>query len=72
MPIMDGVDAVRLIRSSPGPNTDGLVIFALTANVMIEDVTEYRAVGVDEVIPKPIDLRHLAKALSEITPKPLA
>jgi CheY-like chemotaxis protein len=68
MPIMDGVEAVRLIRSSPGPYTDGLVIFALTANVMVEDVAEYRAVGVNEVIPKPIDLRRLSKALSEITP----
>jgi signal transduction histidine kinase/ActR/RegA family two-component response regulator len=72
MPIMDGVDAVRMIRSSSGPNTDGLIIFALTANVMIDDVAEYRAVGVDEVIPKPIDLRNLAKALSEIPLKPAA
>jgi signal transduction histidine kinase len=31
MPVMDGVEAVGLIRSTPGPNTEGLVIFALTA-----------------------------------------
>ena len=51
MPVMDGVTAVTLLREAGygGP------IVALTANVMRADVEQYRRVGCDDVLAKPID-----------------
>ncbi|CAN7607393.1 ATP-binding protein [Phenylobacterium sp. LjRoot164] len=64
MPVMDGREAVRTIRSleaqagrAPTP------IVALTANVMHRQVAEYEADGFDAVAPKPIEIRLLVEAM---------
>jgi len=51
MPVMDGVAATKLLRSS---NYRGPIV-ALTANVMQEDVALYRRSGCTDVLGKPID-----------------
>ncbi|XMB87170.1 ATP-binding protein [Mycoplasmatota bacterium WC44] len=54
MPIMDGVEATKYIRKEfPEKN---LKIFALTANVLKEQIDEYMKVGFDDYISKPIDV----------------
>jgi len=62
MPVMDGFTATRLIR-----NTLGLIelpIIALTAGVLPEQRQAAFAVGVDEILTKPIDLDQIAARLS--------
>ena len=50
MPVMDGRDATKAIREA-GINTP---IIALSANVMAQDVTEYKEAGCTDFMPKPI------------------
>jgi len=51
MPVMNGRDAAAAIREA-GINTP---IIALTANVMAEDIRDYRLAGCNEHLAKPID-----------------
>ncbi len=62
MPNMDGVDATRAIRASDGPNT-ATTIIAVTANAMATDRERYMKAGMDDFIPKPIDVPQLVGAL---------
>jgi signal transduction histidine kinase/CheY-like chemotaxis protein len=59
MPIMDGTDAIRILRDTICPQTDHLPIIALTANVMEKEVASYQEIGANDVISKPVDLRKL-------------
>jgi signal transduction histidine kinase/CheY-like chemotaxis protein len=61
MPEMNGVEAVRAIRAGEcGSRTP---ILAVTANVMAHQVEEYLAVGMDDVIAKPIQAQLLFAAI---------
>lgn len=63
MPRMDGAEAVRAIRALGGLHRE-MPIFMLTANVFAEDVSRYRAAGVDGVLKKPIEVGELFAALA--------
>ncbi len=70
MPVMDGLEATAALRQS-GNQTP---IVALTANVMAEDIHEYREMGCDDYLAKPIDkkrfyatLGHYLKPAAEIS-----
>ena len=59
MPVMDGPEAVRRIRSMNGPVAK-LPIIALTADAMPEHRERYLAAGLDAILTKPIAWEHLA------------
>lgn len=58
LPIMNGVEATRRIRSLDNCNAS-CPILAVTANAMRGDREEYMAAGMDDYIAKPIDLDDL-------------
>jgi CheY-like chemotaxis protein len=62
---MDGVAATREIRrleaERGGPRTP---IFAVTANVMNDQVAEYLAAGIDGHVAKPVAIDKLLAALT--------
>jgi signal transduction histidine kinase len=62
MPVMDGVQATRLIRSLSGPVAD-IPILALTANADPRDEAEYLAAGMNGVAQKPIQPDALLSAI---------
>ncbi len=62
MPIMDGITAVRHIRSERGPNQYTPVV-ALTANAMDVHIQAWREVGVQDILTKPIDPNQLISTL---------
>ena len=67
MPNMDGPTATRTIRQREADQ--GLVrtpIIALTANAMVEQVESYLAAGMDAVVSKPVDLKVLLTAISDV------
>jgi signal transduction histidine kinase/CheY-like chemotaxis protein len=66
MPVLNGGDAIRELRATSSPMTDNLPIFAMTANVMDQEVEEYRAAGADEVLAKPVDFVHLRQCMSRL------
>ncbi|HEX3133055.1 MAG TPA: response regulator, partial [Planctomycetota bacterium] len=61
MPIMDGVEATKLLRGDP--KTKDLPIIALTADAMLESQDEFRAAGMDDVVAKPINVERLLTTL---------
>ncbi|MFI3186262.1 MAG: response regulator, partial [Methylococcaceae bacterium] len=61
MPVMDGFEATRRIRSDPRFAT--LPIIALTGNVMTEDRKRCLASGMNDHIAKPVDWEQLFQTL---------
>lgn len=59
MPVLDGFGATKLIREL---DTE-IPIFALTANVMKEDIEKTKDAGMNEHLHKPIDIEVLHKTL---------
>jgi PAS domain S-box-containing protein len=54
MPETDGYETTRRLRELPG--MDGMIIIAMTANAMETDKAACLAAGMDDHIPKPIDI----------------
>jgi CheY-like chemotaxis protein len=65
MPVLDGLDATRVIREGDGPNK-ATPILALTANAMDHHRAAWRAVGVDTFLTKPIAPSLLLGALTSL------
>ena len=66
MPIMDGYEATRAIRTSQHREADSIPIIAMTANAFTEDVTLALAAGMNGHIAKPIDTHILFTTLAEL------
>jgi CheY-like chemotaxis protein/HPt (histidine-containing phosphotransfer) domain-containing protein len=62
MPVMDGIEATRLIRALPGP-MGAVPIISLTATVDAASVQKARDAGMNDYVPKPIDPDALLAAL---------
>lgn len=56
MPVMDGYEASRKLRSLDRPDAKTVPIIAMTANAFAEDVEESRNAGMNEHISKPLDI----------------
>jgi signal transduction histidine kinase/ActR/RegA family two-component response regulator len=67
MPVMDGLEAIRRIRSLPGEAARTPMV-AMTANVFPEQIAQYRAAGANDFIGKPIDPGLLAEAIERYAP----
>lgn len=61
MPIMDGLEATRQIRLQPA--FAHLPIIALTAGVTLEEQETYKAVGMNDFLPKPLDFKRLTETI---------
>lgn len=58
MPIMDGFEAARTIRTQQGPNQTTAIV-ALTANLMNGINQTCRESGMDDVLNKPIKMQEM-------------
>lgn len=63
MPIMDGYEATKRIRSMEEPGKRDIPILAMTANAFEEDKLEAKRAGMNGHISKPVDIEKLRKAL---------
>jgi CheY-like chemotaxis protein len=67
MPIMGGLEATRAIRSGKaGSRASGIPIIALTACAMTGDRETFLEAGMNEYLPKPVDLDSLRHALARV------
>jgi CheY-like chemotaxis protein/HPt (histidine-containing phosphotransfer) domain-containing protein len=72
MPVLDGLEATRLIRQLPKPRGD-LPILALTANVMMTEQEKCLRAGMNGVLMKPIDWDRVRAAIDRFcTAQPVA
>ncbi|MCP4323035.1 MAG: response regulator [Alteromonadales bacterium] len=62
MPNMDGVQACEIIKVTY-PN---IPIFALTANIMKDDIIKYKQVGFDYCLGKPIDVNEVYRLIQSV------
>ncbi len=62
MPVMDGSEAVRLIRAQA--KYDDIPIIAVTANVLRNDHERYMKLGMNDVVTKPISSERLHTVIS--------
>ncbi|MDD3335318.1 MAG: response regulator [Eubacteriales bacterium] len=63
MPLMDGYEATRAIRSSSHSQAHSIPIYAMTANAFIDDVNAALSSGMNGHIAKPIDTEVLYRTL---------
>lgn len=66
MPVMDGVEAARAIRSSGKDDAADIPIVAMTANAYAEDRQITMEAGMNRHLAKPIEREELIRALSEL------
>ena len=68
MPVMDGPETIRQVRSSEQPWSD-IPIITLTADAMIGDKDKYLAMGTDGYIAKPIAKAELLQEVTRVLAK---
>ena len=68
MPEMNGYELVTKIRLQEGDGDQRLPVIAITANALEADVEKCFAVGVDDVIAKPVELEDLRNVLDKWVP----
>ena len=66
MPVMDGMTATKIIRSTlPEPNKN-VKIIAMTANVLLEDVNQYFEAGMNAFVSKPFQIDELLLKIDSV------
>ena len=65
MPVMNGYEAAKMIRSLDREDAKVIPIIAMTANAFTEDKMRAKEAGMDEHIAKPVDGKLLVKVISE-------
>ena len=66
MPVMNGYNATKRIRSMDREDAKEIPIIAMTANAFTEDRIRAKEAGMDEHISKPVDGNLLVKAIHEL------
>ena len=66
MPVMDGIEATRCIRTSDKADARTVPIIALSANAFDEDTRKSIECGMNGHVAKPIDINRLHEALYKV------
>ena len=70
MPVMDGLEATRRIRSGENPLGRTIPILAMTANAFLEDMQKSKEAGMDEHMSKPVDISALEQVVKRFRVTP--
>lgn len=63
MPVMNGIDATKIIRDLEREDAQSIPIIAMTANALSSDMAETKAAGMNAHLSKPIDANQLYEVL---------
>ncbi len=66
MPVMNGYEAAKMIRSLDREDAKEVPIIAMTANAFTEDRIRAKEAGMDDHIAKPVDAKLLVKVIHEL------
>ena len=65
MPVMDGFQSAKALRSLEREDASKVAIIALTASDYEEDAQKCRQAGMDEHLPKPLDAGNLIRVIQK-------
>lgn len=66
MPVMNGYEATKAIRSSGHPMAETIPIIAMTANAFVEDIHDALDAGMDVHVAKPVDMKVLKETVAQV------
>ena len=66
MPVMNGYEAAKMIRSLEREDAKKVPIIAMTANAFTEDRIRAKEAGMDEHVAKPVDVELLIKVIRKL------
>mgnify|MGYP002670236252 FL=1 len=66
MPVMNGYEATKMIRSLDREDAKAIPIIAMTANAFTEDRIKAKEAGMDEHVAKPVDVELLIKVIHKL------
>ncbi|MBI5519029.1 MAG: PAS domain S-box protein [Desulfovibrio sp.] len=66
MPLVNGLEATRMVRSLADPAQAGVWIIALTAYALSGDKERFLAAGMNDYVSKPVQLKELEEALARV------
>ena len=66
MPVMNGYEAAKMIRSLDREDAKAIPIIAMTANAFTEDRIKAKEAGMDEHVAKPVDAELLIKVIHKL------
>ena len=66
MPVMNGYEATKMIRSLDREDAKEIPIIAMTANAFTEDRIRAKEAGMDEHVAKPVDVELLIKVIHKL------
>ena len=66
MPVMNGYEATKMIRSLDREDAKEIPIIAMTANAFTEDRIRAKEAGMDEHVAKPVDVELLLKVIHKL------
>ena len=66
MPVMNGYEATKMIRTLDRKDAKVVPIIAMTANAFTEDRMRAKEAGMNEHIAKPVDVKLLVKVIHEL------
>ena len=69
MPVMNGYEATKTIRTMDRSDAKKIPIIAMTANAFVEDRIKSKEAGMNEHVSKPIDTKLLVKIIAELAEK---
>ena len=66
MPVMNGYEATKMIRSLDREDAKKIPIIAMTANAFTEDRIRAKEAGMNEHVAKPVDMELLIKVIHRL------
>lgn len=67
MPVMDGIECVKAIRGNSNSKKSKVPVVAITGNARNMTEQEYKEVGFDEVLMKPLNFDKLVLVVKDLT-----
>ena len=65
MPVMNGYEAARAIRSMDRPDAKTVPIIAMTADAFVEDIQNAKSAGMNGHMAKPLDYEGLSQEINK-------
>ena len=66
MPVMNGLEALKILRASTDEKIKNIPLIAFTASVLKSEVSEWLTAGADDVLAKPFRIQQLVQSIAKV------